>query len=134
MKSASRIFFVAAFCLTALLFAGDSARAEAIPPNPFASRMEGALGTTPVTDAGPAVTADSAITPILGLSVAGVVSSHELSVVTFRRGDDGVFSVALGDKIDDELQLVSIDGLYVSVLRPGDDALFKIEIPGAGDE
>lgn len=125
--------FCGVLCLSAFLFAGNIAHADAIPPNPFESRMERVRGAAPDVGAGPAVASDSEVTP-LGLSVAGVVSSGELSLVTFRRDDDGVFSVALGGKIDDVLELVSIEGMYVSVLRLADEAHFKLEIPGAGDE
>ena len=129
-----QIRLVGICCLSALSFAGDAAKADAIPPNPFASRMDSVGDITNTANVNPEGAADGAVSPLEGLSVAGIVLSPDVSFVTLRRGEEDIFSVAVGELIENELQLVSVGSLYVSVLRLADEAIFKMEISGAGDE
>ena len=141
MKVGMQIRLVGICCLSALSFAGDAAKADAIPPNPFASRMDSVGDITNTANVNPEGAADGAVSPLdgavsplEGLSVAGIVLSPDVSFVTLRRGEEDIFSVAVGELIENELQLVSVGSLYVSVLRLADEAIFKLEISGAGDE
>lgn len=134
MKVGMQIRLVGICCLSALSFAGDAAKADAIPPNPFASRMDSVGDITNTANVNPEGAADGAVSPLEGLSVAGIVLSPDVSFVTLRRGEEDIFSVAVGELIENELQLVSVGSLYVSVLRLADEAIFKMEISGAGDE
>ena len=134
MKVGIQIRLVGICCLSALSFAGDAAKADAIPPNPFASRMDSVGDITNTANVNPEGAADGAVSPLEGLSVAGIVLSPDVSFVTLRRGEEDIFSVAVGELIENELQLVSVGSLYVSVLRLADEAIFKMEISGAGDE
>ena len=134
MKVGMQIRLVGICCLSALSFAGDAAKADAIPPNPFASRMESVGDIANTANVNPEGAADGAVFPLEGLSVAGIVLSPDVSFVTLRRGEEDIFSVAVGELIENELQLVSVGSLYVSVLRLADEAIFKLEISGAGDE
>ncbi|MDA9789639.1 hypothetical protein N9B69_01375 [Amylibacter sp.] len=134
MKVGMQIRLVGICCLSALSFAGDAAKADAIPPNPFASRMDSVGDITNTANVNPEGAADGAVSPLEGLSVVGIVLSPDVSFVTLRRGEEDIFSVAVGELIENELQLVSVGSLYVSVLRLADEAIFKMEISGAGDE
>lgn len=134
MKVGIQIRLVGICCLSALSFAGDAAKADAIPPNPFASRMDSVGDITNTANVNPEGAADGAVSPLEGLSVVGIVLSPDVSFVTLRRGEEDIFSVAVGELIENELQLVSVGSLYVSVLRLADEAIFKMEISGAGDE
>ena len=134
MKVGMQIRLVGICCFSALAFAGDAAKADAIPPNPFASRMESVEDITNTANVNPEGAADGAVSPLEGLSVVGIVLSPDVSFVTLRRGEEDIFSVAVGELIENELQLVSVGSLYVSVLRLADEAIFKMEISGAGDE
>jgi hypothetical protein len=134
MKVGMQIRLVGICCLSALSFAGDAAKADAIPPNPFASRMDSVGDITNTANVNPEGAADGAVSPLEGLSVIGIVLSPDVSFVTLRRGEEDIFSVAVGELIENELQLVSVGSLYVSVLRLADEAIFKMEISGAGDE
>ena len=129
-----QIRLVGIYCLSALSFAGDAAKADAIPPNPFASRIESVGDIANTANVNPEGAAGGAVSPLEGLSVAGIVLSPDASFVTLRRGEEDIFSVAVGELIENELQLVSVGSLYVSVLRLADEAIFKMEIPGTGDE
>jgi hypothetical protein len=134
MKVGMQIRLVGICCLSALSFAGDAAKADAIPPNPFASRMESVGDITNTANVNPEGAADGAVSPLEGLSVVGIVLSPDVSFVTLRRREEDIFSVAVGELIENGLQLVSVGSLYVSVLRLADEAIFKLEISGAGDE
>jgi hypothetical protein len=134
MKVGMQIRLVGICCLSALSFACDAAKADAIPPNPFASRMDSVGDITNTANVNPEGAADGAVSPLEGLSVIGIVLSPDVSFVTLRRGEEDIFSVAVGELIENELQLVSVGSLYVSVLRLADEAIFKMEISGAGDE
>ena len=122
------------YCLSALSFSGDTAKADAIPTNPFASRMESVGDIANTANVNPEGAADGAVFPLEGLSVAGIVLSPDVSFVTLRRGVEDIFSVAVGELIDNELQLVAVGSLYVSLLRLADKAIFKIEVLGDFDE
>ena len=134
MKVGMQIRLVGICCLSALSFAGDAAKADAIPPNPFASRLESVGDITNTPNVNPEGPADGVVSPLEGLAVVGIVLSPDMSFVTLRRGPEDIFSVAVGELIENELQLVSVGSLYVSVLRLADEAIFKMEISGAGDE
>jgi hypothetical protein len=129
-----QIRLVGIYCLATLSFTGGIARADAIPTNPFVSRMESVGDIANTANINLKDASDGAVFPLDGLSVAGIVLSPDVSFVTLRRGVENIFSVAVGDLIDNELQLVSVGSLYVSVLRLADKAIFKMEISGAGDE
>ncbi len=117
------------------LLASAVAPAQTIPPNPFVSRLEAPGRLEPVgIDASISDQEDTADELEIGLEVVGAALSGEVRIITLRRDQGLVFSVAEGEVIDDNLKVIEIGDHHVTLERIDDNTLLQIELIGGYDD
>lgn len=131
-----RSFYALVLFMSAGLLLSAVVQADTIPPNPFVSRLESPDPRAEPARAqqGPVSEESSALAAEIGLEVMGVVSSGETTILIMKQGVDRVFSVAVGEQIDNSFTLVKVGERYATFNLQEDNTRLELELPGVEDE
>lgn len=134
MRQYMRSFYTLAICTVAELLLSAVVQAETIPPNPFVSRLESPGPLEPARAQGPSAAVDIEAAADIGLEVVGVVSSGEVIILIMRQGPDRVFSVAVGEQINNTFTLSEVGERHATFIRTEDNTLIELILPGIENE